>query len=176
MKKNYLILVSKAAILFAILLASSNCFAQITTEEDMARAVFETIIESDLETFSSYLVTDEKMANMLEGMKETTPKEIGVKQELKEENIASIRKECINGFKALIEELNKKCIAIDKGVFSDLSSKVRVEVSNCKVITIEFVTTFNDEFHYRTRIDVFISKSDLFIFNFHSKDLYDYKS
>ena len=168
-------LMIRTVVLFAFFALTNIGFSQITTEEDMARAVFETIKNSDLETFSSYLVTDEKMANMLKGMEESTPKEKGVKQDLKEENATSIRKECINGFKALIEELNTKSIAIDKGVFSDFTTKVRVEVPNCKAITIEFVSTFDDKIHYQIRVDVFKTESDLFIFNFHAKDLYDHK-
>lgn len=161
--------------LFAFLLVTSTSFAQITTEEEMAKAVFETIINSDLETFSSYCATDDKMADMLEGMQESTPKEKGVKQELKEEKAANFRDESINKFNALMKELNTNNIAIDKGVFSDLTNKVRVEVPNCKAITIKFVMTFNDKIHYEIRTDVFKTNTDLFIFNFHAHDLYEQK-
>lgn len=173
MKKNNLM--NSVIMLFAFLLVSNTSLAQITTEEDMAKAVFETIKNSDLETFSSYLATDEKMALMLEGMEESTPKEKGVKQDLKEENVASIRKECINGYNSLIKELDTNNIAIDKGVFSDLTNKVRVEVPNCKAIKIKFIISFNDTIHYEVKIDVFKTKTDLFIYNFHAHNLYEQK-
>lgn len=168
-------IISQVVFLFAFLLATSTSFAQITTEEDMAKAVYETIKNSDLETFSSYCTTDEKMTEMLEGMEESTPKEQSVKKELKEENFASFRDESINKYNELIDELNTKNIAIGKGVFSDLTSKTRVEVPNCKAINLKFVMNFNDKIHYQISMDVFKTETDLFIYSFKFHDLYEHK-
>lgn len=159
-------LITRLTMLFAFLLVTSTSFAQVKTEEDMAKAVFETIKTNNLETFSSYCATDERMTNLVDGMSETTPKEKGVKQELKEEKAANFRNECINKYNALIKELKANNSAINKGVFTEITkNKTRVEVTNLKASEIKFKASFNT-INYEINIDIFKTKSDLFIYDF----------
>ncbi len=142
-------------------------FAQITTEEDMATAVFETIQNSDLDTFTSYCITEDAMTKIVNGMEETTPKEKAIKQDIQQESAEGFRKESTHSFNSLLKELTDNNIDIKK---SELSKPITVEpgfeVTNLKHSEIKFEVSFNETI-YEINVDLFITQGDLFIYNFH---------
>ena len=159
-------LMNRIIMLFAFLLATSNSFAQITTEEDMAKAIFKTIKNSDIETFKSYGASDSKMTNTVAGMGGSTPKEKSIKQELRGEKAENFTKECINKFNLLQSELTNNNIKIKEGVFVKIkTNKVRCEVEGLKASKIKFIVAF-DKKEYEIRIDIFKTKNDMFIYDF----------
>ena len=162
----------KQSIMLLALLAVTNfSYAQITSERDMAEAIFKTIQNNDLETFSSYCSTKERFAKLVDGMGETTPKEKAIKQDLKTENSDNFRNECINKFKLLLKELTDSNISIKDGVFPEMiTNETRVEVTNLKAIKIKFTASFNTV-NYEIKLDIFKSKEDLFIYDFHAHKL-----
>jgi len=64
----------------------------------MATAVFETIKNSDLETFTSYCITEDALTKILNGMEETTPKEKAIKQDIQQETAENCRNESTHSF------------------------------------------------------------------------------
>ena len=159
-------LINRVLMLFAFLLVTSTSFAQITTEEDMAKAVFETIKNNDLETFSSYCVSKERISKMLDGMEETTPKEKAIKQDLKEEYPENFINQPINKFKLLIDELKNDNNTINKAEFKEVFlNKVRFDITNCKATKLKFKVSFGTT-DYRVILNVIKTKDDMFICDF----------
>ena len=159
-------LISRVIMLFAFLLVTNVSFAQVKTEEDMAKAVFKTIQDGDLKTFTSYGASEERMTNLVNGMEETTPKEKSIKQELKEEKAENFSNECINKFKLLLKELESNNIVAKEGVFLEITTnETRFEVTNLKASKIKFKASFNS-INYEIKIDMFKTKDDLFIYDF----------
>lgn len=160
-------IISQIIILFAFLLATSTSFAQITTEEDMAKAVFETIRTSDLETFTSYCITKDEMTKILNGMEETTPKEKAIKQELQQETADGLRNEAAATFNSLLKELTENNIVIKRSELSKtIRKEPRFEVTNLKATEIKFEVSFK-QIVYKISVDLFVSNGDIFIYNFH---------
>ena len=158
---------SRVVMLFAFLSLTSLSFAQITSEEDMAKAVFETIQNNDLETFTSYCITEDGMTKIINGMEETTPKEKAIKQELQQESVDNCRNESTHSFNLLLKELTDNNIVI-KAI--ELSKPITVEpgfeVTNLKHSEIEFEVSFEKTI-YGISVGLFITQGELFIFNFH---------
>ncbi len=158
---------SRVIMLFAFLSLTSLSFAQITSEEDMAKAVFETIQNNDLETFTSYCITKDGMTKMLNGMEETTPKEKAIKQDLQQETADGFREESTHSFNSLLKELADNNIVIKESELSKtIRKKPRFEVTNLKASEIKFDVSFKKTI-YEISVDLFITKGDLFIYNFH---------
>lgn len=159
-------LMSRVIMLFAFLSLTSFGFAQISTEEDMAKAVFETIKNNDLATFSSYCINEERMAKMLNEMGQTTPQEKGIKQELQKEGAEGFRSYAIKQFGKLISELESNNIPLKDIVLSELKIKKSVfEVTNLKAIESNFDLTFN-EISYKVYFNTFKNETDLCVYDF----------
>ena len=153
--------------LFAFLSLTSFGFAQITSEEDMAKAVFETIQNNDLETFTSYCITKDEMTKILNGMEETTPKEKAIKQELQQESAEGFRNESTHSFNLLLKELTDNNIDTKKSELSEpIRKEPRFEVTNLIASEIKFEVSFKKTI-YEISVDLFITQGDLFIYNFH---------
>lgn len=158
-------LMSRVIMLFAFLSLTSFGFAQITTEEDMAKAVFETIKNNDLKTFSSYCINEERMAKMLNEMGQTTPQEKGIKQELEEEGAESFRSYSTKQFGKLIAELESNDIPLKDVVFSKFEiKKSQFEVTNLKAIESNFELSYN-EISYKIIFNAFKTETDLRVYN-----------
>ena len=152
--------------LFAFLLMISTSFAQITTEENMAKAVFETIKTNDLEIFTSYCATKERISKMLEGMAETTPKEKAIKEEFKNEDPENFKNQCVNKFTLLINELKGSNISIKEAEFKEVFlNQVRFEITNCKATKLKFKASFKT-IDYRIILNILKTKDDIFIYDF----------
>ena len=161
-------LMNRVLMLFAFLLVTSTSFAQIATEEDMAKAVFETIKTNDLEKFTSYCTSKERISKMLVGMEETTPKEKGIKQELKQEDPENFKNQSINKFNSLIEELKNSNVTTDRAEFKEVFlNKIRFEVTNCKASKLKFKASFGSV-DYQIILNIIKTKADIFIYDFQS--------
>lgn len=162
MKNRVILLI----MLFAFLSLTTLIFAQFTSEEDMAKAVFKTIIDNDLETFKSYCASEERFTKAVDGIEENSPKEIGLKQELKRENANNFTDENIKTFNLLQKELTDKSIAIKKGSFTDtITKETRVEVANLIAREVKFEILFKN-ITYVINANVFITEDDMFIYDF----------
>ncbi len=158
--------ISKLGILLLITFCSTTVFAQITSEEDMAKAVFETIQNNDLETFTSYCASEERFTKAVNGIEENSPKEIGLKQELKSENADNFTDENINTFNLFHKELTDNNIDITKSELSEtITKEIRVEVPNLKATEIQFEIAFTN-ITYVINANVFITEGDIFIYEF----------
>ena len=158
--------ISKLGILLLITFCSTAVFAQITSEEDMAEAVFITIQSNDLETFISYCASEERFTKAVNGIEENSLKEIGLKQELKQENANNFTDENINTFNLFHKELTDNNIAIKKGKLSEtITKETRVEVPNLKATEIKFEISF-ENITYVINANVFITEDDIFIYEF----------
>ncbi len=166
MKNNKL--KNRVIMLFAFLLATSTSFAQISTEENMAKAIFETIKNNDLETFTSYCASKERISNMLDGMEETTPKEKAIKQDLKDEDPEFFINQPINKYKLLIDELKKENLTTGKAEFKEVFlNEIRFEITNCKASKLKFKASFGT-IEYRIILNIIKTKDDIFIYDFQS--------
>lgn len=160
-------LTNRVIMLFLLLLVTSTGFAQINTEEEMAKAVFKTIQNHDLQTFTSYCASKERIGKMLEGMTETTPKEKAIKQELQQEDHEEFRKNCAKNFNLFIEELGNSNISLKKAKFDDIFlNHVRFDIPNSKASKLKFNMSFGD-IKYQTTLNIFKTKDDMFIYYFY---------
>lgn len=157
-------LITRVFVLAAFLLVSSASFAQIETERDLAEAIFETIQNNDVETFSSYCPTAEQMTQLVAGLGESTPKEQSIKQELQSEDAADIRSECISEFNRLLEELTTNSNVINDGEFPEMIVEdIRFEITNLKTSEVKFLVSFNNV-EYEIEVNVFNTNTDIYMY------------
>lgn len=164
MKIKYLM--NRMIMLFAFLLVTSTSFAQITTEEDMAKAVFETIKNNDSEAFSYYCTSDERMAKALKGVSDTSAMAKGVVSELEMAPHQSMKYAAINSFDEFISELKKENISLKDATFEGLiMNKIKFDINNLTAKKVKFKISFG-AVNYRMMIYLFKTKTDMFIYDF----------
>jgi outer membrane phospholipase A len=106
------------------------------------------------------------MTKILNGMVETTPKEKAIKQDLQEESVDNCRNESANSFNLLLKELTENNIVIKKIELSEtITNEPMFEVTNLKASEIKFEVSFKKTI-YEINVDVFISESNLYIYDF----------
>lgn len=163
MKRTLILLI----VLFTFSALISKNITKITTEEDMVKAVFETIQNNDLETFLSYCITEDGMTKIINGMVETTPKEKAIKQDIQEESVENFRDESTNSFNSLLKELTDNNFVLKKSELSKtITKEPRFEITNLIASEIKFEVSFNETI-YEISVDLLISQGDFYIYNFH---------
>ena len=164
MKNNNLM--SRVVILFAFLLVTNTSFAQIKTEEDMAKAVFETIKSNDSEAFSYYCTSDERMAKALKGVSDTSAVAKSVVSELETAAHQSMKYAAIKSFDELVSELKQEKISLKDAIFEGLiMNKIKFDINNLTAKKVKFKMSFG-AVNYRVMIYLFKTKTDMFIYGF----------
>lgn len=164
MKKKKLM--NSVIMLFAFLLATSTSFAQTKTEEDMAKAVFETIKKSDSEAFSFYCISEKRMTKVLNGLVDTTHVVKSVKQDLVGINPQKTKYAVIAKFDKLLDAVKKENLDISKATFEGVVlNKIGMDIPNLMSKKVKFKISI-DKVIYIVRIDLFIANNDMFIYDF----------
>lgn len=160
-------LIIKGILLFAFLIVTNISFAQKVTGEDMAKAVFKTMQNSDVETFLSYCISKERKAKMISNLSGSSGMEKGIKQELENEDLKLQIKEIENNYQQFLDGLIKENIDPKKGVFKEIENiDHQFEITNLKCFDITFKVLFGKN-TYRFEINLFETKGDIFLFGIH---------
>ncbi len=159
-------LMNRVIMLFTFLLVTSTSFAQITTEEDVAKAVFKTIKNADLETFLSYCISEDRKTKMLNGITGSTEMEKSIKQELEREKVKILRDGMKNNFNKFLDELKKEGISYKDVEYKEIEGiDHQFEITNLKCYDIKYEVLFNEN-NYRFEINLYEIKDDIFIYGF----------
>jgi len=159
-------LMNRIIMLFAFFLATGSSFAQITTEEDMAKAVFKTIQNNDSEALSYYCISDKRMAKAISAVTDTSAMAKSVISELKEANCNSMKYAVINSFDKFIAEIKKEKLVLKNIKYEGLTkNKIKFDIGNLKAKRVSFKVSF-DKVNYVVIMYLFVTKSDLFIYDF----------
>ncbi len=159
-------LMSQIVILFAFLLVTNISFAQITTEKDMAKAVFETIKNADVETFLSYCISEDRKTKMLNGITGSTEMEKSIKQELEREKVKILRDVMKTNFNKFLDELKKEGVSHKDIKYKEIEEvDHQFEITNLKCYDIKYEVLFN-ETNSRFEINLYEIKDDIFIYGF----------
>lgn len=157
-----------AILLVALLMITGFSYAQEFNHEqerELAKAAFKSLQDADLETFTSYCATNDRLAKMLSDMPEETPKEISIKDELSDMEADELKSESISGFNAALELAKTDNVDLKDGEFPELGTyKVRFEVTNLKCTKVSF--DISPEKKYLVIINMFNTKDDIFIYDF----------
>lgn len=104
------------------------------------------------------------MTQLVAGLGESTPKEQSIKQELQSEDAADIRRECINEFEGLLEELTANSNVINDGEFPEMIVEdIRFEITNLKTSEVKFLVPFNS-IEYEIEVNVFNTNTDIYMY------------
>ena len=158
-------IVNKTVLIVALLTVTNFISAQKTTGEEMAKNVFKTIQNSDVETFLSYCISEEKNTKMLNDLTGTSEMEKELKKDLKGENVKKQIDDMKLNFNGFVEELKKEGIKSKDGVYEFEKNEYQFEVTNLKCYDIKFKIIF-DKIVYRFEINLFETKDDTFLFGF----------
>ena len=159
-------LMNRVIVLFAFLLVTSMSFAQITTEEDMAKAVFKTIQDGESEALSFYCSSEKRMTKVINGLTDTSHVVISVKQDMKEANGDKLRYAIIAAFDKLLNELKEDNLNHKNATYEGITlNKIGMDIPNLMSKKIKFKISL-DKITYIIRIDVFKTKDDMFLYDF----------
>lgn len=159
-------LMNRMIMLFAFVLATNISFAQIKTEEDMAKAVFETIKNDDSEAFSYYCTSDERMAKALKAVSDTSAVAKGVVSELEMAPHQSMKYAAINSFDEFISEIKKENLSLKDATFEGLiMNKIKFDINNLTAKIVKFKIPFGTV-NYHVMIYLFKTETDMFIYGF----------
>ena len=160
-------LVIKGIMLFAFLIVTNISFAQKVTGEDMAKAVFKTMQNSDVETFLSYCISKERKDKMISNLSGSSEMEKDIKQELENENLKSQIEEIKNNYQQFLEGLKKENVDPKKGTFTEIVNiDHQFEITNLNCFDVNYKVVFGDN-TYKFEINLFETKDDTFIFGIH---------
>ena len=152
--------------LFAFLSVTSLSFAQITSEEDMAKAVFETIKNNDSEALAQYCISDKRMATALNGVTDTSAVARSVVSELKEAPHEKMRYAVINSFDQFIAEVQKENLILKDAKFEGvIMNGIKFDIGDLKGKKVRFKISFGT-INYSVLLYLFKTKTDLFIYGF----------
>ena len=152
--------------LFAFLSLTSLSFAQITSEEDMAKAVFETIQNNDSEALSYYCISEKRMEEAINAVTDTSAVTKNVVSELKEFDHQSMKYAVINSFDKLIAEIqNENLILKDAKYEGVLMNKIKFDIGDLKGKKVNFEISFGT-INYSVLLYLFKTKTDIFIYGF----------
>ncbi len=169
MKKTLILL----TMLFAFLSLTSISYAQITTEEDMATAVFETIQNNDSEALSYYCISEKRMAKAINGVADTSHVARSVVSDLKEANSEKMRYAVINSFDKFITEVEKENLILKDAKFEGvIMNKIKFDIGDLKGKKVHFKVSFGDV-NYTVMMFLFKTNTDIFIagFDFNKIDI-----
>lgn len=155
-------------ILFVCVFIAGTCFAQdfeYEEERKLAKAIFNSLQEADLEKFSSYCISEERLTKMLSNMGEKTEKEKGIKSELSGIEPSKMLSEAKEGFKKALELVKSDSTNLKECNFPELGDyKIKFKVTNLKCMKIKYYLC--PENKYLISIYLFKTADDLFIYNF----------
>jgi len=159
-------LMNRIIMLLAFLLATSSSFAQITTEEDMAKVVFKTIENNDSEALSYYCISDKRMTKAISTVTDTSAMAKSVINELKEANHNKMKYTVIANFEKFITEIKNKKLNLKDIKYKGLTkNKIKFDIGNLKAKKVNFNVSF-DKTSYVIAMYLFVTKSDMFIYDF----------
>ncbi len=133
--------------------------------QPMAKNVFKTIQNSDVETFLSHCISEEKNTKMLNGLTGTSEMEKDLKKDLKGEDVKKQINEMKRNFNGFGDELKKDGLKFKEGVYEFEKNEYQFEVTNLKCYDIKFKVLLNKTI-YRFEINLFETKDDTFLFGF----------
>lgn len=158
-------LMKQSIMLLALLTVTNFISAQKTTGEEMAKNVFKTIQNADVETFLTHCISEEKNTKMLNDLTGTSEMEKGLKNDLKGEDVKKQIDDMKRNFNGFGEELKKEGVKSKDGVYEFEKNEYQFEVTNLKCYDIKFKVIF-DKTVYRFEINLFETKDDTFLFGF----------
>lgn len=159
-------LLSKIILLASILLLTNFSYAKIITEEDMAKAVVETIKTNNSDSISSYCVSTKKMMAVINSVTDTTAIAKSVLSELKTEDYQKTNAEVIVEFNKFIEELKKNNINFKDAKFEGvISNKIKFDIGDLASKKVLMNISFGKEI-YTVSMYMFKGKTNLLIYGF----------
>ncbi len=159
-------LLNQSIILLVFILATNISFAQIKTEDGMAKAIFETIKTNDSEALSYYCISGKRMTKAINGVNDTSAMAKSVVNELKEADYQSMKYAVINSFDKFITEVQKEKLILTDATFEGIiMNKIKFDISNLTAKKIKFKVSFGT-INYSVIIYLFKTKTDMFIYDF----------
>ena len=156
---------NRIIVLFAFSLITGTCFSQIKTEEDLAKAVFETIKNSDSEAFSDYCISDKRVTKLIGELVDTTHMVKSVKADLADVSPQEIKNEVLARFDKLLETVKDENLDISKATFEAVKeNNIRMDIPNLMSKKVKFSMLIEKQ-HYIVRIDLFKTNSDMFVYD-----------
>ena len=164
MRKVYVGL-SVSLVVSLLFLVACDSGSKIQTEDDICRAVFETIQNGDAETFNSYCITAEKMTALTKALEEDSPKDKSIKEELAGEDIAKMNGLTADFFKETQSESVANKLDLKTAVYEGVvDSEVRVKTSTFKAVRTEFKISFDAQLFY-VRLDVIQAPESISVYD-----------
>ena len=155
----------KILILFAFLLITGTGFSQIKTEEDLAKAVFETIKNSDSEAFSNYCISEKRTTKLIAELDDTTAMLKSVKADLAEIPPQEMKNEVIAGFDKLLNTVKEENLDISKATFEIITeNKIRMDIPKLMAKKVKFRILIETRYYF-VSIDFFKTNTDMFLYD-----------
>jgi hypothetical protein len=159
-------LISRVIMLFAFLFITNLSFGQIKTGEDMAKAVFITIQNSDSVTFLSYCISENRNAEMINGITGSSEMDKDIKQNREGANVKTLKDEMKNNFNMFLAELKKEEISSKNIVYNKIERiDHQYEITNLSCYDVQY-EILAEENKYKFEINLFETKTDIFIYGF----------
>lgn len=158
-------IMNRIIIFFAFFLITGTCFSQIKTEEDLAKAVFETLKNSDSEAFSAYCISEKRVTKLLEELVDTTHMVKSVKADLAEINPQDMKNEVIAGFDKLLNTVKEENLDISKATFEMITqNKIRMDIPKLMAKKVKFRILIETRYYF-VGIDFFKTNTDMFLYD-----------
>ena len=156
------------SIVFALLLTTNLVSAQnfqYKQERALAKIIFKSLQDEDLESFSKFCITEKRMSQMLDEMDATSEKDKSIKKEISEVKASDMRNEAISGFNKSLVQAKSDAFNLKESKFPELGFyKTRFEMLKVKCITVK-VDISTDKV-YMMVIEMFKTNDDIFIYDF----------
>ncbi len=164
MRKLYMGL-SVGLVASLLFLAACDSGSKIQTEDEICRAVFETIQNGDAATFNSYCISTEKLTMLTEVHDSDSPKDKDLKAELAGEDITRMTDSTTNFYKKTQSKAAANKLDLKTATYEGIvNSEVRVKLSTFTAVRTEFKISFDDHLYY-VRLDVMQTPETIIVYD-----------
>ncbi len=163
-KKTALVFFS---VLFLLGISITGCGEKKpVTEEDICLAVFQAMQSGDADSYSSLLITEETLADLLLSLDEASPKEKSIKNDLSSSfDVAEVISESLDSFQDIIQKTKPENGDLTQATYSGLlKSKTRYEAGNHQCKEIYFGMSVGEE-SYSVSVGVFQTENSIFVYD-----------